>query len=125
MPKISVIIPNYNGRQFLETCLSSSRNKSIPIEILVDDASSDESLSFVQTYYPDTRIIGLKKNVGFASAVNEGIRQARGQYIALLNNDTETDNKWLMELNQTLDNHKDAGFCASLMINYNNRNLVD
>lgn len=127
MPKISVIIPNYNGKQFLETCLSSLRKQThIDFEmILVDDASTDESLSFVQTYYPETRIIGLKKNVGFASAVNEGIRQARGQYIALLNNDTETDNNWLMELNQALDNHKDVGFCTSLMINYNNRNLVD
>ena len=75
MPKISVIIPNYNGRQFLETCLSSLKKQTYTDfeAILVDDASSDESLSFVQTYYPDTRIIGLKKNVGFASAVNEGI----------------------------------------------------
>lgn len=127
MPKISVIIPNYNGRRFLETCLSALRKQTYPDfeTILVDDASADESLSFVQTYYPDTRIIGLKKNVGFASAANEGIRQARGQYIALLNNDTETDTNWLMELNQALDNNKDAGFCASLMINYNNRTLVD
>jgi GT2 family glycosyltransferase len=127
MPKISVIIPNYNGSRFLKACLSSLKEQTYTdFEIiLVDDASNDDSLPFVQTCYPDTRIIALKKNVGFASAVNEGIRQANGQYIALLNNDTETDKNWLMELNRALESHEDVGFCASLMINYNNRNLVD
>lgn len=81
MPKISVIIPNYNGRQFLETCLSSlTKQTYTDFEmILVDDASTDESLPFVRTYYPDAEIISLTKNVGFASAVNRGIKQAKGQ----------------------------------------------
>ncbi|HQU30004.1 MAG: glycosyltransferase family 2 protein [Planctomycetia bacterium] len=127
MPKISVIIPNYNGRQFLETCLSSLTKQAYTDfeTILVDDASTDESLPFVRTYYPNAEIISLTKNVGFASSVNKGIKQAKGQYIALLNNDTETDKDWLAELNLALDTHKDVGFCASLMIDYNNRNMVD
>ncbi|TVM04110.1 MAG: glycosyltransferase family 2 protein [Candidatus Brocadia sp. WS118] len=127
MPFISVIIPNFNGRPFLEACLHSlSRQTYAHFEtLLVDDASTDESLSFVLAHYPGTRIISLKKNVGFASAVNEGIQQAKGQYIALLNNDTEVDENWLMELHHALESHREAGFCASLMINYNDRNRVD
>lgn len=127
MSFISVIIPNYNGRKFLETCLHAlSKQTYTNFEtLLVDDASTDGSLFFVQAYYPATRIIALKKNVGFASAVNEGIRQAKGQYLALLNNDTETDENWLRELHHALESHRKAGFCASLMINYTNRSRVD
>lgn len=127
MSFISVIIPSYNGRNFLETCLRAlSKQTYTNFEtLLVDDASTDNSLSFVQAHYPTTRIIALKKNVGFAAAVNEGIRQAKGQYLALLNNDTETDENWLKELHRALESHRKAGFCASLMINYTNRSLVD
>lgn len=127
MPKISVIIPNYNGRQFLETCLSSLAKQTFTDYevILVDDASTDKSLPFVQASYPGVKVISLEKNAGFASAVNEGIRKARGEYIALLNNDTEVDKNWVAELNRTLDTYRGAGFCASLMINYNSRSRVD
>lgn len=88
---LSVIIVNYNAQKFLGTCLSALQKttKRISYEvILVDNNSNDDSVKYVQTYFPDVKIIPNKENVGFAAANNQGIQKAQGTFILLLNPDT-------------------------------------
>lgn len=127
IPEISVIIPNWNGRNLLDTCLSSLRRQTYrDFEIIVvDNGSIDDSIQFLESSYQEVKILRLEVNRGFCVAVNCGIKLARGKYIALLNNDTETDTAWLAELVKALNENPAVGFCASKMINFFKRNIID
>ncbi len=100
---VSIIIPNWNGKQLLEKNLpfvieaSKSKKNSILEIIVVDDASTDESFQFLQkTYKRQIRIIKHKKNSGFASAVNTGARHAKGTLLCLLNSDVVPSKNFLV-----------------------------
>jgi len=124
---VSVIIPNWNGETFLSVCLGSlaqQRYKDFEV-VLVDNASTDGSLALVEKEFPWVKVIPLSENRGFVAAVNEGIRRSHGQYIALLNNDTEADPAWLAELTAALEARPDIGFCASKMLFYDRRDRVN
>lgn len=124
---ISVIIPNWNGKKFLKTCLDSLRKQTYQdIEIiLVDNGSKDGSVLFTKENFPEVRILQFKENRGFSVAVNAGIRISKGEYIALLNNDTETDPNWLYELKKALDTHQEVGLCASKLLFWDRRNVIN
>lgn len=98
--KLTVIIPNYNGKHFMRPCLDSLKNqtyKNFDI-LIVDNASSDGSIAYLAKYYPDIKIISLNKNYGFSKAVNEGIKNSNTPYILLLNNDTTVDPRFIEEM---------------------------
>ncbi|MFH0783867.1 MAG: glycosyltransferase family 2 protein [Pseudomonadota bacterium] len=88
---LSVIIVNYNGLSFLETCLNAlSRNISCRHEIIVvDNNSSDGSSEYLVEVWPEVRLIRSPENLGFAKGNNLGAKHARGRFLLLLNNDTE------------------------------------
>jgi O-antigen biosynthesis protein len=100
-PVCSVVIPTYNGRAFLEPCLASiarqrPRNPGLPIEVIVvDDASTDETAQWLARVHPDVRVVRFERNQGFCAAANAGIAAAIGQFIQLLNNDTEVGPGWI------------------------------
>lgn len=100
-PSVTVVIPNFNGRGFLQGCLSSLAQASYPSErlevLLVDNASSDGSREYVDANFPWVEVLELDRNYGF-SAVNRGVRASRGEVVVLLNNDTRVDPDWLREL---------------------------
>lgn len=123
----SVIIPNWNGKHLLKTCLASLEKQTFKDfeTILVDDGSTDNSIMFVEQYFPGVKIIRLNKNYGFARAVNEGIKKAWGEYIILLNNDTEADKNYLAYLILAAQKHPEVGFVAAKMLNFYNRNIID
>jgi GT2 family glycosyltransferase len=124
---ISVVVLNWNGRQHLEACLSSLFEQTFhEFEvILVDNGSTDGSIEFVRTLFPEVRIIALEKNLGFCGGNNIGIRAAQGDLVALLNNDTEADRKWLEALNDAAIRRPDVGCFASKMLSFYQRNLID
>jgi len=98
--RLSVIIPTFNGRHYLENCIPSVqdavRHAGVETElIVVDDFSSDGTDVWLAEAHPDVKIIAQKKNGGFARAVNEGFRAAKGEWIALLNNDVVVDREWV------------------------------
>jgi GT2 family glycosyltransferase len=126
-PRVSVVIPNWNGKRFLPVCLEALRRQSYASHevILVDNASTDDSLAYAAAAYPEVRIECLPQNLGFAGGVNAGIRAARGKYIALLNNDTEADPGWLEALVSALDAEPEIGFAASKMLSYHDRGVLD
>ena len=124
---ISVVIPNYNGRVFLESVLSSlASQEGPPFEtILVDNGSTDGSCEFAEKNYPGVQIIRLPENRGFAGAVNEGIRRSSGRYVILLNNDTEAAPFFVEELYQAIRRHRKAFSCQAKMISFHDREVLD
>jgi O-antigen biosynthesis protein len=98
-PVCSVVIPSYNGRHLLATCLASiarHRPVDIPIEVIVaDDASADGTAGWLSDAHPDVRLVRLEQNVGFCGAANAGTAASRGSFIQLLNNDTEVSAGWI------------------------------
>lgn len=120
---VSVIIPNWNGAQHLPTCLDSLRHQTYPhIEVIVaDNGSTDGSLELLARDYPDVQGLALEENRGFAGACNAGMRVARGNLVALLNNDTETDLHWVAEIVAAFQRHPEAGLVASKMLLFDRR----
>lgn len=125
--RVSVVIPNWNGREFLPACLGSLRKQAFEdLEIvLVDNDSMDDSVAFTGERFPEAKIIRLEKNYGFAKAMNVGIRASEGEYVACLNNDTEASPQWLSELVTCMERHPRAAAIASKMIDQRNSRLVD
>jgi GT2 family glycosyltransferase len=125
--EISVIIPNWNGRTYLEKCLGSLENQEFSDfeVVVVDNGSTDGSVEFLHHHFPETRVIVFEENKGFSKAVNEGIRQAKGDYVLLLNNDVEVDPGLLDHLHKTITHVKDADFLACRMMDFYRRELID
>jgi len=115
---VSVVIVNFNGRKFLQDCLSALQNQTyLPFEIiLVDNASHDDSVGFVQEHFPQVKVFTQEKNLGFAGGSNAGIREACGEYILTLNNDTIVSPDVIEELVQPVMQDPSVGMCASKMV---------
>lgn len=88
--KATVIIPNYNGKAFMQDCLTALAAQTAgDFQVLVvDNASTDGSADGLECFCPGVRVHKLDKNYGFSRAVNEGIRLSESEYVILLNNDT-------------------------------------
>jgi len=125
-PLVSVIIPNWNGAHHLPVCLDSLRRQTYsPIEVIVvDNGSTDASLALLASEYPEVRVLALGENRGFAGACNAGIEMARGEYVVLLNNDTEADAHWLEEVVAAFQRHPEAGLVASKMLLFDRRDTL-
>jgi GT2 family glycosyltransferase len=102
---LSIIIVNYNGKHFLGDCLSSvlEQTDSSCEVIVVDNASSDGSVEYLQKTFPSVRLIISTINRGFAGGNNLGVKESRGENIILLNNDTIVKPGWLKGLLSTLN----------------------
>lgn len=125
--KVSVVIPNYNGEKYIRTCLESLRKQSYSDfeTIIIDNASKDSSLDIIEREYPEFRLIKESTNLGFSPAVNIGIREANGEYVVLLNNDTEAEEDWLLELVKCIEKDRSIFSCCSRMMRYDNRSIID
>lgn len=125
-PQISIVIPNYNGAAYLEKCLSSILRQARPAKeiLFVDNASTDESVLVAQRVAPTARILRQQHNLGFAGGANAGIRHAQGDWIAILNNDTEVAAAWLGECAAAIERHPDAAFLACRILDYKKRHFV-
>jgi len=88
-PLVSVVVPNYNGARFLPRCLDALSAQVYPSRevIVVDDASTDEGPDLVRRGHPQFTLLALEQNRGFCGACNAGVAAARGEYVALVNND--------------------------------------
>ncbi|MDE3077159.1 MAG: glycosyltransferase, partial [Chloroflexota bacterium] len=111
-------IPNWNGARLLRPCLQSLRRQTFQSfdVLVVDNGSRDESLAVLSAEFPDVRVVSWPANRGFAAAVNEGVRQAAGEMVALLNNDMELDARWLEALVAALCGEPAAAACASKIL---------
>ena len=125
--KASVIIPNWNGEKLLKDCLSSLTKqtyKNFEI-IVVDNDSTDDSVEFINKFYPSIKLIRLNKNYGFAKAINEGARNSNADYVVFLNNDTYVDKNWLKSLVVYAEKYPEAISINSKLLNYYNHSKID
>jgi GT2 family glycosyltransferase len=123
---LSIVIPNWNGKKFLQTCLDALRRQTCrDLEvIIVDNASSDGSQAFIRENYPEVRLIELPENRGFTGACNAGMQAAQGELICLLNNDTEVDERWAEAVIDAFCRHPDIGTVASKMLLFDKRDTI-
>lgn len=125
--KVSVIIPNWNGVQLLKTCLTSLQKQTFRNSevIVVDNGSTDGSVTFIKKNFPKVKIIKLSRNTGFAHAVNLGIKKAIGEMVILVNNDTEIDKDCLGALVSCANEHPEVSFIAAKVLNFYKRGIID
>jgi GT2 family glycosyltransferase len=124
---VAVIIPNWNGKKWLEICLNSLFKQTYhAFEIVVvDNGSTDDSISYIDQHFPQVKVVALRNNKGFAAAINAGVRSVKTDYVAFLNNDTKADPDWLNELMACAQRNPEiASFCSKLL-NYDDRKKID
>ncbi len=113
-PDISIVIVNYNVKDFLLQCLRSiekaSKSKSVET-IVVDNDSSDGSVKFLEPLFPQVKFVQLEENLGFAKANNIGIAEAKGKFVLILNPDTILEEDTLEVMSDFLKNNPEVG-CA-------------
>lgn len=117
--KLSVVIVNYNVKHFLEQALMSVRRASVhfPVEVfVVDNNSVDESVAMVRHKFPEVNLIANTRNVGFSAANNQAIREAKGEYVLLLNPDTVVEEDTFEKCARFMDERPEAGSLGVRMI---------
>jgi GT2 family glycosyltransferase len=123
---ISVVVVNWNRRELLRACLASLACQSgVTFEtIVVDNGSTDGSASLAEGEF-GARVIRNSENRGFCAANNQGIAAARGEFIALLNNDAEADPQWLCELHRACASRAEVGMAASKILVWEDPSRID
>jgi GT2 family glycosyltransferase len=128
--KTVVVVPNWNGLDFLADCLNSlvaqsAHNFSITV---VDNGSIDGSRELMQHQYPSIKVIMREKNYGFTGGTNPGIQDAiacGAEYVALLNNDAVADKNWLQFLIETADQDPQLGCVTSKILQVGTERKID
>ena len=130
MSQLTVIIPTWNQGQLLMNCLQSLRKQTVPYHILVvDNGSADSTQEVIEAQRQEfpgmLDCIQLGRSFGFPRAVNEGIKAAQTEFVALLNSDTEADPRWVEAGPHAFRERHDYSFFASKIVNFHQRNLLD
>ncbi|HEV2495160.1 MAG TPA: glycosyltransferase family 2 protein [Terriglobia bacterium] len=127
-PGTTFVIVNWNRRALLEQCLRSLEQQTASCfdVVLVDNGSTDGSLDgLAQFARLSLQVIRNQENCGFAPAVNQGIRQARGRFVALVNNDVVLDPHWLESMSAAFQTDPRLGMCASKILFADPPHLID
>ena len=124
-PLVSVIVLNYNAGELLVNCVNSlKKSEYTNLEILVvDNISSDGSQKKCKEQFPDIRLIQNEKNLGYCGGNNVGIREAKGEFIVILNPDTIVDPNWLNELIIAYDKFGE-GLYQPKILSLNEENII-
>lgn len=129
MEEITIVIPNYNGRKFLQECLQSLAEQAQDAPgyevIVVDNGSEDGSVELVKQEFPYVRVIPLPENTGFCHAVNVGIEASTSPYVILLNNDTKVKAGFVRALYDAMENRPDAFSVSARMLLWDRPELLD
>jgi len=127
-PLVSVIVVNWNGKEYVRDCLESLRAQTFSDfeVILVDNGSTDGSVEYVRQHFPGwVRILVNARNEGFSGGNNRGIRAASGRHLALLNNDAQADPHWLEELVRVAEENPRAGMLACKIYLQGGSKMID
>jgi len=127
LPKVSIIIPHWNGIQILSECIDSLKQTSFDsYEIIVcDNASSDGSQQWLKDNHPDIILIENDQNLGYAGGCNRGMEIANGDYLVFLNNDTVQDRGWLDHLIRCIEHKDNIAAVQPKILNYFDRTIFD
>jgi len=126
-PLISVVILNWNGKEELHCCIQSVQEQTYPnLEILlVDNGSSDGSASYIRSVFPDLRLIVNTENLGYGGGNNRGIREAKGEYVLILNNDTEVERECIKRLWKCMESDRETGITTPKILLFGRTDTVD
>lgn len=124
--KVAVVILNWNGRSFLEKFLPVVIQYSSGAEIIVaDNQSSDDSVQFLKSNFPEVTVIINAGNEGFSKGYNTALRQVNAEYYVLLNSDVEVTENWLEPIIELLDNNQKIAACQPKILDYNHRSKFE
>jgi len=128
MKMVSIIIPHYNGKDLLYNCIDSIY-KNISIKefelIVVDNASTDDSINRIKSSFESVKIISSNSNLGYSGGCNLGATHASGKYLLFLNNDTEHSSEWIEKLVHFLDSNSNIAAVQPKILNIYNKKLFD
>ena len=120
--KIAVVVLNWNGKSWLEKFLPTLINHSKEAIVFVaDNASTDESVSFVKDNFPTVKIIVNASNGGYAKGYNDVLKQIDAEYFVLINSDIEVTDGWLSPIISLMDSDEQIAACQPKLLDYNNR----
>jgi len=125
--KTTIIIPNYNGIEYLENCLHSLQ-KCEPADfhiIVVDNGSTDGCVELLKEKFPAVEKVFLPENIGFAPAVNRGLELVKTPYALLLNNDVMVEPDFVLRMEEAMDAHKNCFSVSAKMLQMHNPDLLD
>lgn len=127
MARTSVVIPNWNGLKHLPECMEALANQTYRDfeTIVVDNASTDDSVPYLRANWPDVRVVQLETNTGFPGAVNAGIEASATEFVVLLNNDTRAEPVWLDRLVAAMDAYPEFSFASSKLLRMYTPELID
>lgn len=126
-PQVAIVITNWNGRHYLETCLRSIFAQEFQdFEVyVVDNASTDDSVEMVRCCFPQVQLIQNEANLGLCAANNRGILTTKAEFVVILNNDTELEPDCLGRMVQAIKTDPQIGMCASKMLLTDQRNMIE
>ena len=127
IPKVAIVILNWNGRKYLEQFLPSvlSTNYDKYEVIIADNGSSDDSILFLEANYAGIRLIRFSENYGFAKGYNEALKQVQSDYYVLLNSDVEVSAGWIQPMMSLLENDKNIAACQPKILSYHNKKVFE
>lgn len=126
MAKTAVVILNFNGAHFLKQFLPSVTQYSADAEVIIaDNASTDDSITFLQSNYPDLRVIEFKKNLGFTGGYNEALDLLDHEYCVLLNSDIEVTPNWIKPVIDFMERNTEVGACQPKILDYNDKSKFE
>ena len=124
---VSIVIPHWNNVDVLSECLESILNTDFENfeTIVVDNASTDNSVASVRSNYPNVKLIENDKNYGYAGGCNIGAEAASGDFLIFLNNDTVQEKDWISNLIKTINSDDKIAAVQPKILNYYDRNVFD
>lgn len=125
--KTAVVILNWNGRLFLEAFLPKiiQTSKGVAEVIIADNQSTDDSLAFIESRYPDIRIIQNDGNFGYAGGYNRALAQIDSDYFVLLNSDIEVTENWISPVISLMDSDPSTAACQPKILSYKDRRMFE
>jgi GT2 family glycosyltransferase len=127
IPRFSVIIPNYNGLIYLKDCFDSLRKtdyQNLEV-IMVDNGSTDESVAYVEDNFPEVKVVRSDRNLNYSGGNNLGIQHATGEYVVLLNNDTEVTPRWIHPLLEAFKSDRKLAACQPKILSMNDHSMFE
>lgn len=127
MCEVTVVIPNYNGKEYLIPCLDAlfQNTKASMRVVIVDNGSRDGSIERAKEKYPQAEYVLLQKNFGFCQAVNIGIKKAETPFVILLNNDTQIRQGFVEQLLESIKSDHNIFSAEAKMIQYHDQTRID
>lgn len=125
--KTAVVILNWNGKHLLEKFLPGvvKHSSAEALVYVVDNASTDDSVAFLQANFPEVRILQNKENFGFAKGYNEALKQIEADVFVLLNSDVEVTEGWLQESLYVFSSQPDVAALQPKILDFKNKNLFE